>query len=124
MSKMIHVSETDLSDFSKDAYGFRCRSYKEWWTKDELEAEYERLSAISDENHAIEVEREKEALRAFEALIQDTISNGAADRETAIRWLMDAEDCDPDCEQDVQYFLWGYGLSYEIQNDWQNFIKN
>lgn len=123
MTELIHFSKTDLSDFSKEAYGFRFRSYKEWWTKDELEAEYAHLSSICDENIAIETEREERALVDFEALIQETIALGASDRETAIRWLVDGEDLEM-TEQDLQYFFWGHGLSYEIQNKWSKELCN
>ena len=40
MTNLIHISETDLSDFYKDAYGIRPRGvYKEYWTPEDLEAE-------------------------------------------------------------------------------------
>jgi len=123
MTELIHFSKTDLSDFSKEAYGFRCRSYKEWWTKDELEAEYARLSFICDDNMLYETKRESEALVQFEMLIKRTIALGASDRETAIRWLVDGEDLEM-TEQDLQYFFWGHGLSYEIQNKWAKDLCN
>lgn len=75
------------------------------------------MSSICDENIAIETERENEALKAFETLIQDTIAYGAGDRETSIKWLVDGEDLEFN-EHDLQYFFWGHGLSYEIQNKW------
>lgn len=113
MSNLIHFSETDLSDFSKDANGFRDRSYKEWWTEEELHEEYERLSAICKENMENEAIQEKEALVKFESLIQKTIDNGAGDRETAIRWLIQGEDLDINYSQNVEHFFWLHGLSLE-----------
>ena len=65
MSNLIHFSETDLSDFSKEANGFRCRTYKEWWTEEELEAEYKYLSGICEDNRLEETKREAEALVAL-----------------------------------------------------------
>jgi hypothetical protein len=123
MTELIHFSETDLSDFSKDAYGFRCRTYKEWWSKDELEAEYKRLSAICEDNYLADTKRESEALVQFEILIKRTINYGAADRETAIKWLVQGEGLEFN-EYDLQYFFWGHGLSYEIQNKWAKELCN
>lgn len=123
MTDLIHFNETDLSDFSKDAYGFRCRTYKEWWTQDELNEEYDRLGRMCEENRIMEEAREHQAMLDFEKLIADTISHGAADRETAIRWLVDGEGLDMN-EYDLQYFFWGHGLSYEIQNEWAKEFAN
>lgn len=119
MSDLIHISETDLSDFHKDAFGFRPRvgNYKVWWSEDELEAEYEYLSRICNQNMREEEAAEKQALIEFEELIVKTIKLGAHDRKTAIKWLVDAEDLEWN-EYDLQYFFWGYNLSYQIQNEW------
>jgi hypothetical protein len=115
MSALIHISDTDLSDFFKDAYGFRPRShYKEWWTQHELDAEYHHLSEVCRENRIREEAAEAQALIDFNKLIDETISFGASDRETAIRWLVDGENLTL-TEYDLEYFFWGHGLSYELQ---------
>ena len=55
MSNLIHISKTDLSDFYKDAFGFRPRGhYQEWWTEEELQKEYDYLSACCRENREME----------------------------------------------------------------------
>lgn len=118
MSNLIHISETDLSDFFKDANGFRPRGiYKEWWTEEELEQEYQYLAKVCEENRIMEEAREHQAELDFNKLIEDTIAHGAADRLTAIKWLVDAEGLGMN-EYDLKYFFWGYGLSYEYQNEW------
>jgi len=114
---LIHVCDTSLSDMYKDANGFRPRHYKEWWTKAELEAELAHLQRVIVYEMEAERKRESEALIKFEILISRTIKHGAADRETAIKWLVDSEDLEWNV-QDLQYFFWGHGLSYEIQNEW------
>jgi nitrogen regulatory protein PII-like uncharacterized protein len=114
---LIHFSETDLSDFYKDAHGFRPRNYKEWWTKEELEAEYNYLSKVCEDNMKREAIAEAEALVKFEKLVEETINHGAGDRETAIRWLVQGEGLELNIS-DLQYFFWGHGLSYEIQNEY------
>ncbi len=117
MTELIHVFKTDLSDFFKEAFGFRPRNLKEWWTPEELKAEYDYLGDVCNANDRDEKIREAEALKDFEELIHETICHGAKDRKTAIRWLVDGEDLELN-EPDLQYFFWGHGLSYEIQNEW------
>ena len=55
--------------------------------------------------------REAEAATAFEARVQQTIEAGAKDRETAIRWLFDAEN-DPYVFGDPDYYCHSHGLPY------------
>ena len=118
MTDLIHISKTDLSDLFKDAHGFRPRGhYKEWWTRDELDAEYAHLSRICDENAFNEAIAEALALDKFEDLIKEVIGYGAGDRETAIRWLVQGENLDFTV-YDLEYFFWGHGLSYKIQKEW------
>jgi len=117
MENLIHINDTCLSDLYKDAYGVRPRHYKELWSNEELEAEYEHLSKVCDANTIEEQEREDMALRKFEVLIADIIKMGAGDRETAIRWLVEGDGFEL-CVYDLEYFFWSYGLSYEIQKSW------
>jgi len=115
---MIHISNTDLSDLHKDAFGFRPRGiYQEWWDEKELENEYNFLNSICEQNMKDEAVLEASSLVNFENLIKKTIEYGADDRETAIKWLVDSENLEFN-EYDLQYFFWKYGLSYEIQNKW------
>jgi hypothetical protein len=111
----IHVSETMLSDMYKDAHGFRPRGhYKQWWTKDELEKEYDWLQKLILESMDREKARQDIAEKEFEKLVQETIDSGAGDRDTAIRWLMQAEDIDTRYSQEVEGFFWSMGLSYQL----------
>ena len=125
MTDLIHISNTDLSDFHKDAYGFRPRGiYQEWWTPEALEAEYHHLSEVCKDNRIMEEAREHQALIDFNKLIEETISLGAGDVDTAIRWLAQAEDIELN-EYDLEYFFWGHGLSYEIQKEYaKKYSKN
>ena len=50
-----------------------------------------------------------ENIKRFEARVASVIAMGSDDRETAIRWLMDAEDC----ERDKSYFKYAMGLPYD-----------
>lgn len=114
MTNLIHITNTSLSDMFKDAEGFRPRHYKEFWTHSELEEEYGYLQARIEESMATDALRHKYALESFNTLIEETIALGAADRKTAIRWLMDAENVDTSYRQDVEHFFWNQGLSFEM----------
>lgn len=123
MTNLIHVFDTDLSDFFKDAYGFRPRhNYKEWWTNEELQEEYDHLSFICKENMKIEKNEQEKALVCFETLIKETIEHGAKDRKTAIRWLIEGEDLDLNHSQDIEHFFWSHGLSWELIDKFKNEI--
>lgn len=90
LTGLIWVGRTDLSDMSKDAYGFRYRGYKSWWTEQELQAEYDSLQRYMEIEAAEEAELQQAEDEANEAAIQTAINMGAGDRETAIRWLAQA----------------------------------
>jgi hypothetical protein len=115
---MINFSDTHLSDAFKDVNGFRPHHYKEWWTEADLEAEYDRLQVECKAVMLREEAAHKDALVRFDALIQETIGHGAADRETAIRWLLQADSIDINNRQDVEHFFWTHGLSFEKIDDY------
>ena len=98
-----------ISDASKDAQGFRTRMDISGMTIEQLmvEADYweGRVIEAIEEDRA----REAEAVIEFEKLIADTIELGAADRETAIRWLKANDEYN---EYDEGYFEYTYGLPY------------
>jgi hypothetical protein len=104
-----------ISDASKDAVGFRMRYDISEMTNQELSelADYwsERVCEAIAEEEIIQAEARKE----FEALVQSTIDSGAGDRETAIRWLMAAED-ESDMWYGEDYFKYTYNLgsNYDI----------
>ena len=124
MTNLIHISETDLSDFYKDAYGIRPRGvYKEYWTEAELEAEYHHLSEVCKDNRIMEEAREHQALEDFNKLVDETIAYGAGDKDTAIRWLVQGEGLEMH-SYDLEYFFWGHGLSYELQREWGKKYSN
>jgi hypothetical protein len=116
---LIHISTTMLSDMFKEANGFRPKHYKEWWTAEELKEKYAMLQQDIDDSIKREQYAEKQAVKKFKKLIKETISYGAGDRETAIRWLVQGEGLDWNVE-DLKYFFWGHGLSWVLQNRWSN----
>jgi len=115
---LIHISDTYLSDMFKDVNGYRPRHYKEWWTTAELKAEYDYLGRELDYVMKAEKKAEIKAVKKFKKLIKETISYGAGDRTTAIKWLVQGEGLDFRSVEDLKYFFWGHGLSYVLQNRW------
>jgi len=96
-------------DMYKDAYGVRPRGIDtSTWTLEDFDAEFEVLGKAIDREEADRKEREAEAMTKFEARVADLIGSGAGDRETAIRWIHDAEDTNGDEE----YLCYCVGLPY------------
>lgn len=105
-----------VSDLHKDAYGFRPSAY--WWeiwsesTDEQKQGTWDDL--IDQLNYSMEQEKQAQAraIDRFEHLVAKTIEHGAADRETALRWIMDSSDCNGDWE----YLCWQHGLPYGFFN--------
>lgn len=121
MGSMTEITRDDmmscLSDLYKDVYGFRPREY--FWnrvrdmTVDELGAEADRLQKELEEQLVIERQGAIAAQKRFEENILTIIGAGAGDRQTALRWMVQAEG-DPTCEQDVEHLLYMGGLDFSI----------
>lgn len=95
----------------KDIYGFKPRgdAFARY-----AAMTYEQLVKVADEFEIAVVaainedkERENRAVVKFEQLIVDTIELGAKDRQTAIDWILQAEDVD-----DLGYLEYKFGLPY------------
>lgn len=101
------------SDLHKDAYGFRPRNH---WFYDEATADEDRQllweQAIEDLELRMEEDRRREAaaVEQFEAAVDRYIETGAADRETAIRWMVAAGGWER--EYDPGYIVYCLGLPY------------
>lgn len=104
--------EDVVSDFHKDAYGFR--PSQDWWiywssmSDAEKQAEWDSLGLAMDiRSRQAEID-EAWAINKFEKLVATTIEAGAKTREDALRWIMDASGCDGDWE----YLCYHNGLPY------------
>lgn len=106
--------ENIVSDLHKDAFGFRPgeRFWSAWNSMDDDEKQAEWDHLIEACNRAIQEEEEQQAraITRFEALVQKTIESGAGNRETAIRWIMDASSAARD--NDWDYLCWEHQLPY------------
>jgi hypothetical protein len=100
----------------KDVTGVRPRHIDyDKLTVADLKADLARLEQQLEENTAFEQVAQAEAVRKFEERVARTIALGAKDRETAIRWLFEAEN-DPYVFGDPDYYCSQYGLPYGYFN--------
>ena len=96
-------------DMYKDAYGVRPRGIDtSSWTAYAFQVEFEHLALTIQANDIARVEAEATAVKNFEQHVINTICMGARDRETALRWIMDAGHANGDWE----YFCFLNGLPY------------
>lgn len=96
-------------DMYKDAYGVRPRGIDtSSWTEADFEAEFKVLGEAIEREETARKAAEVEAVTKFEQHVINTICMGARDRETALRWIMDASDAGGDWE----YFCYLNGLPY------------
>lgn len=96
-------------DAYKDAYGFRPRGQDVGhWTAEDFRSELDRLGEEIDRAEKQRRADEAEAVVRFSKRIEKTIKSGAGDRETALRWIMEADDCRGDWE----YLCYQNGLPY------------
>lgn len=100
-------------DMYKDAYGVRPRGIDtSGWTEADFEAEFKVLGEVIEREEIARRAAEAEAVTKFELHVVNTMCMGARDRETALRWIMDASDAGGDWE----YFCYLNGLPYGYFN--------
>jgi hypothetical protein len=100
-------------DMYKDAYGVRPRGIDTSnWSETEFMAEFDMLAKVIDAEYIARKEAEAIAIEKFEQHVTNTICMGARDRETALRWIMDASTANGDWE----YFCFLNGLPYGYFN--------
>lgn len=104
--------ELGIWELHKYVYGVRPRGYNfSEMSVNELKDMHAHLVVLADEEE-IRQEAEKNAcIEIFEYTVAETIKSGAKDRETAIRWLREAEQ-DRQLEGDDGYFEYCNGLPY------------
>jgi len=117
-----------VSDLHKDARGWRPREYFwETWEAASDEEKQEIWDGLCNElNLEMERERkaEKQAVAEFEKQIARNLSYGAADRQQAIRWIV--ESLDPS-QFDMMYggswVCWELGLPYSMEDEFKEVCK-
>ncbi len=102
-----------LSDMHKDAYGFRPRYYNyEAMSIADIQEEIEKCSEEITKNMTEEKIQMEEDVKAFKALIDETIGYGAGDIITALRWLFDGSGVSIDEQEAAETFAWKNGIMF------------
>jgi len=108
MSELEQARET-FWDMYKDAHGFRPRHVDtSGWTLAEFQAEFDYLGGIIEQEEAHRKAEQAESIAKFEQHVMNTICMGARNRETALKWIMDASNANGDWE----YLCYDLGLPY------------
>ena len=103
---------TSVYEMHKDAYGVKGRHYDfDNMSNKELEEELDRLCAVAKAEREAEEQYEKETYENFEGRVAETLKMGAGNRETAIKWILQAEGLEN--EKDAGYICYNLGLSYD-----------
>ena len=96
-------------DMYKDAHGVRPRGIDtSSWSEEDFQREFDYLQQIIEQECNARREAEEVAVRRFEKRIGDMIALGAGDRETALRWIHEADGSNGDDE----YLCYLNGLPY------------
>jgi hypothetical protein len=115
---MYTFDENIISDLFKEVRGFRPSEYFwEEWTQapaDVKQMIWDNLCNEHEDEMAREREAEARALADFGQSIIDNINLGADSIETAIRWMLEAEQLTEfDLMYGADYVAWRFGLSYQ-----------
>lgn len=96
-------------DMYKDAHGVRPRGIDtSSWTEGDFIKEFNYLGCLIEQQEEARREDERLAAVKFEQRVQMLIGMGAGDRETALRWIHEAEGSNGDDE----YLCFLLGLRY------------
>jgi hypothetical protein len=114
---------TYIYEGHKDAFGVKGRHYDfEAMSLEELKAEADYISRSVKEQMELEANMEAEAKARYEAAIAEYMSMGAEDRDTAVRWLLQAEGLEN--EYDPSYVCYSLGLPYEMAVEFEAHMKS
>ena len=96
-------------DAYKDAYGYRPRDVDTSdWTLTCFKTDIVRLGEMIALQEAESAKRQADAVVRFESRVQKIIDDGAKDRETALRWIHEAEGSNGDGD----YLCYLVGIPY------------
>lgn len=111
MSK--YTFDADIfSDLYKDVHGIRPRGHEFYTASDERKQEIWDFTLKCLEQEIKEMDARKErAEEAFAALVVSTMKQGAADEDTAVRWLLEGEGVEP-AYTEGDYVAYCFDLPY------------
>ena len=109
------------SDYFKSVHGFR--PHMQEWTLADFEEAFASLEREGERMMALELEMMQEAIDDFEGSVEGALTLGAADRETAVRWVLAGELDEYDMERgvnegDAHYVSYVLGLPFAY--NWQD----
>ena len=115
---MYTFDDNTVSDLFKDVRGFRPSEYFwEEWTQapaDVKQMIWDNLCCELEDTMAAERDAQARALADFGQNIIDNITSGADTVETAIRWMLEAEQfTGHDLAYGADYVAFRFGLSYD-----------
>lgn len=100
-------------DVAKDATGIRPRWIDfENSTIEELEETLKLYTKMAEEQADHEHQLEREAIAEYEQRVEELLECGAADRITAVRWMIEGEA--DRYLQDVEELMYHWGMPYTI----------
>ena len=103
---------TSVYEMHKDAYGVKGRHYNfDKMSNKELEEELEHLCKVAQAEREAEEKYEEAAYQTFLKQIAENMKLGASDKETAIKWILQAEGLEN--EKDAGYICYSLGLGYD-----------
>jgi hypothetical protein len=106
MTRLESLEQT-YCEMHKDVHGVKARWYRAE-SVEQAEADIARLEAEWEIVAKREREEQSAAAVRFEARVAEYVALGAGDRETALRWIHDAEETNGDPE----YLCYVSGLPY------------
>lgn len=123
-----YTFDEHLTDLYKDALGSRPGDgfWRHWneSTLDEKQAIWDGLSDLLEQELERERKAEEQAVANFEHQVRSNMELGAADRQQAIRWII--ESLDPS-EVDMMYgcswVCWELGLPYSMEGEFKEVCR-
>lgn len=121
-----YMLAAEIVDSHKEAYGFKPSwSHLMSLSMEELEEESRQVSAAAQAAYEEEKSLEESAAEVFEARVKVIMDSGAGDRETAIRWILDAEIAPEDRGTqlaDADYLRYELGLPYSYEAEFKTVL--
>ena len=106
---------TSVYEMHKDAYGVKGRHYNfKEMSNEQLEAELDHLCKVAKESAEEEKKWEQAAYQSFLKRIAEAMKLGADTKETAIKWILQAEGLEN--EKDAGYICYQLGLNYDYEH--------
>lgn len=97
-----------FSDMYKDAHGFRPRFDCSDWTEEDFKDQFAYLDRVIKANYKEQAGREALAIIEFEQRMTNMIESYSIDRQTAMKWVHEAEET----RGDDDYLCWTLSLPY------------